>query len=310
MAIGNIENYLPESIIVNEVLKSERSPKNSSYLLKLWVVTKLLAVSIMIVKIYYGLKISLFPTLFMGIFFLFPHTTFGQDRYTGVTEQNRTGSKGISPDDLVVSYDFETFTSTGLLKDFGPFENHGKTLRNLDTLGLMGRARGFSTLADIVVLPNHASFNLDGPMTVAVWIKFSVPDLHQHVLACNDKFVLWTTRSNKFKFADTQGNSFTTLEGTVNTDDWHSVIAVWSGTKGDTLSENNIKIFLDGVPLEGTFSNKWSPGEMKVNNACVIGSTLHGEKWHQELPFYGAIDELQLFSRVFSADEIKAHATK
>ncbi|WP_438426215.1 LamG domain-containing protein [Aquimarina macrocephali] len=255
-------------------------------------------------------KVSVLLLFFIVNFLLFPTITMGQHRYTGVSDQNQTGSKGISSNGLVASYDFETYTSTGLLKDFGPFENHGKTLRNLDTLGPINKARKFSTLADIVVLPDHTSFDLDGPITVATWMKVSTANLHQHILACNDKFVLWITKSNKFKFADTQGNAFTTLEGTVKTDGWHSVVAVWSGTKGDTLSKDNIKIFVDGVQMDGTYKNNWSPSTMQANNACVIGSTLHGAIPHQELPFVGAIDELQVFSRVLNENEIKIHATK
>jgi hypothetical protein len=262
----------------------------------------------MIKKCYCGLKISLCLILVLSISLLFSTTSIAQDRYIGVSEQYKTGSKGISPDGLVASYDFETYTSTGLLKDFGPFENHGKTLRNLDTLGLVGKARIFSTLADIVALPDHSSFNLDGSITVAVWMKAS--NLHAHILTCSNKFVLWTTKRNQFKFADTQGNGFTTLEGTVKTDGWHSIVAVWSGTKGDELSNDNIKIFIDGVRMEGTFEKSWQPDDMVANNACVIGSTLQGAKSHQELPFVGAIDELQLFSRALNADEIKTHATK
>lgn len=266
--------------------------------------------AIMIKKSIVVKKVSLLLLFFIGSFLLFPSITMGQHRYTGVSDQNQTGSKGISANGLVASYDFETYTSDGLLKDFGPFENHGKTLRNLDTLGLSGKARKFSTLADIVALRDHTSFDLDGPITVAVWMKVSTLNLHQHILACNDKFVLWITKSNKFKFADTQGNAFTTLEGTVKADGWHSVVAVWSGTKGDTLSKDNIKIFVDGVQMDGTYKNKWSPSTMQANNASVIGSTLHGAIPHQELPFVGAIDELQVFSRVLNKDEIKIHATK
>ena len=255
-------------------------------------------------------KASTLLIFFIVKFLLFPTITMGQLRYTGISDENKTGSKWISPDGLVASYDFETYTSAGLLKDFGPFENHGKTLRNIDTLGLFGKARIFSTLADIVVLPDHKSFNLDGPITVAVWVKISIPNLHQHILACSNKFVFWTTEKNQFRFADTLGNGFTTLEGTVKIDGWHSIIAVWSGTKEDALSKNNIKIFIDGVQMDGTFENKWKPGAMLDNTACVIGSTLHGAKGHQKLTFEEAIDEIQLFSRALNADEIKIHATR
>jgi hypothetical protein len=141
-------------------------------------------------------------------------------------------------------------------------------------------------------------------------MKISPLNFHGHVFVCSNKYVLWTTKKNQYKFADTMGNGFTTLEGTVVTDGWHSVVAVWSGTKGDMLSNDNIKIFVDGIQMDGTFEKNWNPDDIVANNACVIGSTLQGSTRHQEITFEGAIDEIQVFSRALNDDEIKMHATK
>ncbi len=244
------------------------------------------------------------------VFLLFSVKATAQNRYTGASDIYASGSKGISNKGLVVSFDFETFTDTGLLQDFGPYGHHGTTLRNLDTTGYIGKARKFSTLADIVALPDHTSFNLDGPITVAVWVKIATSNQHAHIFACNNKFVLWTTSKGQYKFADTMGNGFTTMPGTVKKDGWHSVVAVWSGTKGDKLSKNNIKIYIDGYRAAGTFTESWEPGEMIAQNACVIGATLHGGIPHQELPFVGAIDELQVYARALSEEEVKIHASR
>jgi hypothetical protein len=233
-----------------------------------------------------------------------------KEGYRGITKERPTGSKAISADGLVAAYDFETYTSDGLLRDFGPFGNHGKLAHRQSTIGLFGKALVFSDKDDVVILPDSSNFNLTGPITVAARLKILTPNLHQHIFACNDMFVLWLTKSNKYKLADTQGQGFTTPKNVdvVTTGKWHSVVAVLSASKGDSLNKENIKIFIDGVQMDGTPIKKWLPNVLVPLNACVIGGTRTGDQSHQDLQFEGAIDELQVFSRAFTDVEVKAYA--
>jgi hypothetical protein len=234
----------------------------------------------------------------------------GKDEYKGITKDRPTGSKAISADGLVAAYDFETYTDKGLLRDFGPLGNHGKLAQKQSALGVFGKALVFSDKDDVVILPDNSSLNLTGPITIAARLKILTPNLHQHVFACNDMFVLWITKSNKYKLADTQGQGFTTPKDVeaVTAGKWHSVVAVLSAGKGDSLNKENIKIFIDGVQMDGTPTKAWSPKVLVPVNACVIGGTRTGDQSHQDLQFEGAIDELQIFSRALSDDEVKAYA--
>ncbi|WP_286269106.1 LamG-like jellyroll fold domain-containing protein [Thalassotalea hakodatensis] len=233
-----------------------------------------------------------------------------REGYSGTTKELPTGSKAISTNGLIAAYDFESYTSDGLLRDFSPLGNHAKLTKIHSTTGLFGKALAFSEKEDVAIIPNSSTFNLTGPITVAAKLKISTPNLHQHIFACNDLFVLWITKSNKYKLADTQGQGFTTpknVEAVVK-GKWHSVVAILSANKGDILNKENIKIFIDGVQMEGTYKKAWSPSELVAVNACVIGGTRTGEQSHQDLQFEGVIDELQIYSRAFSDNEVKAYS--
>jgi hypothetical protein len=239
-------------------------------------------------------------------------TASEKESYRGIAKERPTGSKAISADGLVVAYDFETYTSKGLLRDFGPLGNHAKLIQRQSATGLFGKALVFSNKDDVAILPDNSNLNLTGPITVAARLKITTPNLHQHLFACNDLFVLWLTPSNKYRFADTLGQGFTTTNSVdvVNKGEWHSVVAVLFASKGDSLNKENIKIFIDGVQMDGRHEKTWAPTKLAATKACVIGGTRNGDQGHQDLPFKGAIDELQIFSRAFTDDEVKAYSNR
>jgi hypothetical protein len=234
-----------------------------------------------------------------------------EDSYAGISNELPTGSPTISESGLVAAYDFETYTSDGLLRDFGPFKNHGEVERTNTTAGLFGKARVFSEVTDRVDLPERGCFDIDGPLSIAVWVQITTHDLHQHIIACDDKFVLWVTDKNQFRLADTRGQGFSTREGSVQSGDWHSLVAVLYGTRSDLLSKDTIRIFVDGKSIDGTYEGKWTPTVLYPPDACYIGFESHQDsKGHRRLKFEGIIDEMLIFSRPLTKDEIQAHASR
>lgn len=233
-----------------------------------------------------------------------------QSSYLGISAQTPTGSSAISSDGLVAAYDFETYTNDGMLKDFGPFQNHGKVQQTQETGGLFGKARIFKTLKDVVDIPENDSVNLLGPLTIAAWVKLSTPNLHQHILSCDDIYVLWTTAGNSYRLADTQANGLTTVKNTTPLGEWHSVVATLSVTEGDLLNNDNMKIYIDGQRIDGIAEHTWEPDKLREADGCLIGAAVSGTPEHQNLLFDGVLDELHLFSRAFSEKEIKIYSTK
>jgi hypothetical protein len=239
--------------------------------------------------------------------------------YLGISDTQPTGSPSISRDRLVAAYDMETLTEDGKLKDFGANNNHGTIHQTTVVKGIFGKARRFSTVSDYIHLPENPTFALDGPLSIATWVRVHRLGLHQHMLACDDKFALWITPENNIRFVDTLGNGFQSVGG-VATEIWYSIVGVFKGKAGDILSGDNIAVFINSKPVEGAAlgrpregsSNKiWSPGALHEKDACYIGFESHqGEPTHQKLQFEGDIDELLIFSRALTLSEVEVHARR
>lgn len=230
--------------------------------------------------------------------------------YTGISSKTPTGSEAISSDGLVAAYDFESYTDDGRLRDFGPFGNHGKVERTNERDGLFGRARVFTDLGDVVDLPEEPSFALEGPLTVAAWLRITTPGLHAHIVNCDDMYVLWTTTQDQYRLADTQANGITTKPGTVQTDGWHSVVAVLEATRGDRLTNDNIRLYVDGMALEGTLDPTWAPGALREGDGCLLGASKQGSAGHQRLQFEGVLDEVLIFGRALTDAEVSAFSRR
>jgi Concanavalin A-like lectin/glucanases superfamily len=249
-------------------------------------------------------------TLMTAAIAAFPVLTAAQmpDTYLGISAQDPTGSPAIGLDGLVAAYDMETVTLDGRLQDFSGHQHHGFVFQSALVPGVFGLARQFTTLADIVDLPESPALALDGPLTIAFWARVDQLGLHQHVLACDDKFTLWLTEGNHLRFADTRGNGFESVD-VVAAGTWASVVAVFTGTAGHLLTPENIAIFVNGQVLAGDIFGQWSPGPLPTTDGCYLGfESHHGDPLHQTLPFVGAIDELLIFSRALTLPEIAAHA--
>lgn len=247
--------------------------------------------------------------------------------YRGISESLPTGAPGISHTGLVGAYDMSTRTSDGRLRDFSTLGHHGRIQGTpRDTPGLWGGALSFPTSADRVDLPETAALDIDGPLSVLVWFRLDTLGLHQHVLACDDKFAVWLTRDDLLRFVDTVGDGAMTSKP-LTAGHWLSVAAVYEGTKGTELTSENIRIYIDGkqvaVDLDGQYPAwlswlglpsmrpVWNPGPLHKNNACFIGFESHqGATGHQGLRFGGAIDEVLIFNRAVTNQEIALHAAR
>jgi Concanavalin A-like lectin/glucanases superfamily len=231
-----------------------------------------------------------------------------QDTYLGISADYPTGSPAIGLDSLVAAYDMATVTPDGQLHDFSGQQHHGTVLRTTLVPGLFGLARQFASLVDAVHLPETPTLALDGPLSLALWVRIDRLGRHQHLLACDAQFTLWITPDNSIRFTDTLGEGFETVDALAPAT-WYSLVAVFYGTAGDVLTTDNIAVFLNGQPVDGKLFGAWSPGGLYAQDACYIGFESHqGDPAHQERPFVGVIDELLIFARALTVAEIAIHA--
>ena len=238
-----------------------------------------------------------------------------QATYAGVSERYPTGSTGISDSALVLSFDMETRRADGLLRDFGPLGNHGSISGTRRSDGVFGEGIQFQTAADRVHLQENPSLAIDGPITIALWIRVNTLDLHQHILACDDKFALWVTPQNRVRFSDTLGHGMDTADPIV-TDRWYSLVAIFNGRWGTEVTPETVQLFLDGEKVATTLVNRraettprWMPEALYASDACYVGFESHqGSVAHQSLQFEGVIDDLLIFNRALTAAEVRLHA--
>jgi hypothetical protein len=217
----------------------------------------------------------------------------------------------------VAAFDMETVTSDGLLQDFSPHAHHSVIMGTVPATGVFGDARQFKTPADRIDLPETPAFDINGPLSLALWFRVDALNLHQHILAVDDKFVVWINQRNRIRFTDTRGNGVEMLES-VEAGRWYSLAAVFDGTAGELLTQENIRLCLDGETIQTIVvgnppvdSPTWNPGYLFFSDAAYIGFESHqGEPQHQELPFVGVIDEVLVFSRSLDFQEIIAHADR
>lgn len=223
-----------------------------------------------------------------------------------------TGHPGVSAASLVASYDMSTLTSDGQLADLSGRELHGRVLGTEALDSPMGGALAFGAVTDRVELPADASLDLDGPLSVALWFRFDTPGQHQHILACDDKFAVWLTPDDHVRFVNTLGDGAETASP-LSTGSWYSVVGVFRGTAGDPIDSDNVEIWVNGSRASSTVASafvegpaRWQGGELYDTEACFIGFESHqGEPRHQELPFFGSIDEVRVFGRALGETEIQ-----
>ena len=235
------------------------------------------------------------------------------DEAVGVSAATPTSHPDVSADRLVASYDLTTLTAEGLLRDFSGRDLHGVISGTTVVTAPRGGGRLFEAAPrDRIELPPRSDFDLDGPLSIVARIRMDRQRQHQHVIACDDKFALTIREADQVRLSNTRGDLAETLEP-LSPDVWHSVIAVFRGTVGDVLGDSNIEIWIDGVraPIavrnpSGTTPVVWRDGVLYPSDACYLGFESHqGEPGHQRLPFYGAIDEMIVFGRALTPEEIQ-----
>ncbi len=147
--------------------------------------------------------------------------------------------------------------------------------------GIFGDARQFRTPWDRIDMPEKPAMDIDGPLSITPWFQIDTPDLHQHIIASDDKFVVWINQANRIRFTDTRGNGVE-MQDKIEPGQWYSLTAVFDGTVGSRLSEENIRLFLNGefIPadLVGQPPNEpptWKPGQLFPSDAAYIGFESH-----------------------------------
>ena len=210
-------------------------------------------------------------------------------------------------DSLVLYMSFDTVDGKNTI-DHSLHENHGEMMGNpKHVAGKFGKALKFNGVSEFVEIPHHESLTVDQDVTVMAWIhtkRHTGPGnaRWQGIIAKgNDprSYSLWTDASNKclhFSVGPPQGGG-SVCKGEVKLNEWQHVVA---------QVNNGVHRYWINGQKAGEFGNKPNPPGLEDISPVVIGTAGGGNQRY----FLGMIDEVRIWNRALSEEEINKHKDK
>ena len=197
-------------------------------------------------------------------------------------------------------------SNPGDIRDSSGNANHGTLIGSgkPDEGGVLGNAGIFSGRGHIDV-GNNEKLDITGNLTVSAWIKTSSKNTYLGIV--DKHHLVKNTPSGAiergFSFYLTDGKIRLTIYSLENGQrsamgssdlrdgKWHHVAGRWDG--------ETIKVYVDGSVVR---SSNWSYGLTSSPAPLSIGARSEG--WGGYMPFVGMIDEVRLYDRSLTIDEI------
>jgi len=186
------------------------------------------------------------------------------------------------------------------LNNNGTCKGMGGSLCNWTT-GRFGQAIEFDGSNDYVNCGDDTSLDITGAITIEAWIYPNAVD-EQVELVCRDdqtnrNYVLYIENDNTIQLHIWSGNTdvWATSNTTITTGQWYHLVGTYDGSQQ--------KIYINGI-LDGTPVNRTGA----IDNDDV--SLIIGARALESPPdrfFDGLIDEVAIFNRSLSAEEIRDH---
>jgi hypothetical protein len=183
-------------------------------------------------------------------------------------------------------------------------ENHGTVYDANWTTGILDGALSFDGDADYVDLGDDDSLKPPLPVTLSTWIKLSGLGSYQYIIALDDPtlnyygiwFYVRSENNLGINYGDGGGKGTgnrRTKTGTteLNADTWYHIAAI---VKGPT----DMNLCINGADDGGTYSG--TGGSLTYSS----GSSLIGMRYDFGYFFGGKIDDVRVYDRALSAEEI------
>jgi uncharacterized repeat protein (TIGR01451 family)/PGF-CTERM protein len=202
--------------------------------------------------------------------------------------------------DVVLILHFDEGSGT-IVKDESGHGNDGTIYGATWVDGKYGKALSFDGKDDYVNLGSAVNFG-DGDLTIEAWIKI-VGDSHKyyHTIISDDygKTILYSlgvrdSNGHPYTYFRDNKNDFVNPEGSVSLKDnkWHHIVAVRDGTSA--------YLYIDGSVVDS--DENANLGAIDSGHSDWIGY-----KPDNNGAFNGIIDEVHIYNRALTTDEIKAH---
>ena len=208
------------------------------------------------------------------------------------------GVQAQSDEGLVAEWHFDE-GSGSVLKDSSGNGNDGVIYGATWVDGKYGKALSFDGVDDYVEVPGSTSLDITGAITVEVWIKLSNPQYSSNLwpFILSDQTRDINGYGLQFK-SGTYNQKVTFVVGTGGVD-WQNTpystdlsLNSWHHIVGTAVDNDNIKLYIDGAFSEkNTFSGNIAGSS---GHLVISGNS-----------FNGIIDEVRIYHRALSQEEIK-----
>jgi hypothetical protein len=192
-----------------------------------------------------------------------------------------------------------------LFRDSSSWGNNGTcsgTTCPTFTPGKFGNALQFDGVNDYVNAGTGGS--VTGSLTITAWVKRGTNNAWRTIVSKGESkqeyyhnYVLYVSPTNTLAigFGKNDGATYREFETTSAIDtNWHHIVAIIN-------SATDMKIYVDGVSQAGTFSGSISTVLTANSKKLLIGSSSSTTEF-----FIGAIDEVTIWNRGLSPEEIMA----
>ncbi|PXF60985.1 MAG: hypothetical protein C4B59_06445 [Candidatus Methanogaster sp.] len=209
---------------------------------------------------------------------------------------------------LVAEWHFDE-GSGNILNDSSGNGNDGVIYGATWTAGKSGHALRFDGSGDYVNIPTTSDLNpVDGSWTVEAWINiptlppsdYTYPVMAKHNGDMDNGYTLHisgTTRTVNYMVDHYKGPVYK-ANSIISINTWYHVAGVLDRTT------NTLKIFVNGSQMDSTSIS--GLGTINPSNPLWIGRYNRAARSRYEY-FNGTIDEVRIYNRALTADEIKEH---
>lgn len=194
-----------------------------------------------------------------------------------------------------------------VVKDYSGLGNHGKIFKAKRVTGKFGGALSFEEKGSYVKIPCSPNLNLGDALTLEAWIyPKDISEESRVIISKNDEYILRIDRpseGNKISFFVHVGSPAVSWEPRVSSievpslNEWHHIVGVWDG--------ENLYLYVNGNLVNKRVRiGKPNPNPYPVMIGNWEYPSCHGTN------FGGIIDEVRIYNRALSEEEIKLHYEK
>jgi len=188
--------------------------------------------------------------------------------------------------------------------DYSVYRNHGTIHGATWTTGKFGSALSFDGVDDYVEVPDDDSLDITDEITIEAWVKTNDVSGYKTIYArkySNSRGQYWFEVDRPaqgyilFRILNGDGNTLTevkTNSAVFSSETWTHVIAIYDSSYA--------RIYVNGDEVKSV-----NTGNLNVPSAS--GPSTVGAQWYLEYTnfFNGTIDEVRIYNRALSAEEIK-----